>query len=38
MQKISKNLPSGHHDTTLSGSIFATKAGINNHKKTLVKQ
>jgi len=37
MQKIAKNLPSGHHCTTLSGYIFATKAHIDNWKK-LVKQ
>jgi len=36
-QKIAKNLPSGHHRTTLSGYIFATKARIDNRKK-LVKQ
>jgi len=36
-QKIAKNLPSGHHYTTLSGYIFANKACINNQKK-LVKQ
>jgi len=34
MQKIAKNLPSGHHRTTLSGSSFATKAHIDNRKKT----
>jgi len=32
-----KNSPSGHHCTTMSGYIFATKARINNRKK-LVKQ
>jgi len=32
-----KKLPSGHHRTTLSGYIFATKACLNNRKK-LVKQ
>jgi len=37
-QKIAKNSPSGHHHTTLSGYIFATKARINNQKKKLVKQ
>jgi len=31
-----KNLPSGHHRTTLSGYIFATKAHINNRKKNLL--
>jgi len=35
--KISKNSPSAHHRTTLSGYIIATKAHINN-RKTLVKQ
>ena len=35
--KIVTNLPSGHHRTTLSGYIFATKARIDNGKK-LVKQ
>ena len=35
-QKIAKNLPSGHHCTTLSGYIFATKARINNRKKSLL--
>ena len=34
-QKIVKNLPSGHHRTTLSGYIFATKARIDNRKKLL---
>jgi len=37
MQKIAKNLPSGHHRTTLSGYTFVTKARIDNRKK-LVKQ
>ena len=36
--KIAKNSPSGHHCTTLSGYIFATKACIDNRKKELVKQ
>jgi len=36
-QKLTKKSPSGHHHTTLSGYIFATKAHIDNHKK-LVKQ
>ena len=36
-RKIAKNLPSGHHRTTLSGYVFATKARIDNQKK-LVKQ
>jgi len=31
--KIAKNSPSGHHRTTLSGYIFATKAHIDNRKK-----
>jgi len=35
--QIAKKSPSGHHRTTLSGYIFATKAGIDNRKK-LVKQ
>jgi len=29
-----KKSPSAHHRTTLSGYIFATKAHINNRKKT----
>jgi len=37
MQKISKNSPSGHHRTTLSGYIFVTKARINNREKNLLK-
>jgi len=37
-KKIAKNLPSGHHRTTLSGYILATKARIDNLKKKLVKQ
>jgi len=36
-QRITRNLPSAHHRTTLSGYIFATKAHIDNQKK-LVKQ
>jgi len=32
-KKIAKDSPSGHHRTTLSGCIFATKARINNRKK-----
>jgi len=36
-QKITKNSQSGHHRTTLSGYIFATKARIDIWKK-LVKQ
>jgi len=31
-----KKSPSGHHRTTLSGYIFATKACINNRKKNLL--
>jgi len=34
-QKIAKNLASGHHRTTLTGYIFATKAPIDNRKKLL---
>jgi len=30
---IRQNLPSGHHRTTLSGCIFATKTCIDNQKK-----
>jgi len=37
IQKIAKNLPSGHHRTTLSGHFFATKARIDNREK-LFKQ
>jgi len=33
-QKIAKKSPSGHHRTTLSGYIFATKAHIDNRKKS----
>jgi len=36
--KIAKNLPPGHHRTTLSGNIFATKAYIDNWKKTVKEQ
>jgi len=35
MQKIAKKSPSGHHCTTLSGYIFATKAFIDNRKNLL---
>ena len=35
-QKIAKKSPSGHHRTTLSGYIFATKARIDNRKKNLL--
>ena len=31
-----QKLPSGHHRTTLSGYIFATKAWIDNQKKNLL--
>jgi len=34
-QKITKNSPSAHHRTTLSGHIFKTKAHIDNQKKTV---
>jgi len=34
-QKLAKKSPSGHHNTTLSGYIFATKARIDNQKKNL---
>jgi len=33
-QKSSQKSPFGHHRTTLSGYIFATKARIDNRKKT----
>jgi len=36
--KIAKNSPSGHHRTTYSGYILATKARIDNRGKKLVKQ
>jgi len=32
--KVAKKSPSGHHRTTLSGYILATKARIDNRKKT----
>ena len=35
MQKVAKHTPSGHHHTTLSGYIFATKARIDNRKKLV---
>ena len=38
MQKSHQKLQSGHHRTTLSGYMFATKAHIDNRKKKLVKQ
>jgi len=34
-KKIAKNSPSGHHRTTLSGCIFATKAYVANLKTVL---
>jgi len=36
MQNIAKNLPPGHHCTTLLGCIFATKACIDNRKENLL--
>jgi len=35
-QKVVKKSPSGHHCTTLSAYIFATKARIDNQKKNLL--
>jgi len=35
-QKSCQKSPSGHHPTTLSGYIFATKACIDNRKKNLL--
>ena len=35
--KSRQKLPIGHHRTTLSGYMFATKACIDNQKKKLVK-
>jgi len=35
IQNIAKNSPPGHHRTTLSGYIFATKARIDNRKNVL---
>jgi len=35
-QKLVKKSPSGHHHTTLSGYISATKARIDNRKKNLL--
>ena len=37
-QKIAKKSPSGHHRTTLSGYIFATKALIGNRTKPFKQQ
>jgi len=36
MQKSRQKSPSGHHRTTWSGYIFATKARIDNPKKNLL--
>jgi len=33
--KVAKKSPSGHHRTTLSGYVFATKSRIDNRKKRL---
>ena len=35
-QQIAQKSPSGHHRTTLSGYIFATKVRIDNRKKNLL--
>jgi len=35
IQNIAKNSPSGHHRTTLSGYIVATKSYIDNRKKSV---
>ena len=35
-QKSRQKSPSGHHRTTLSGYIFATKAHVENRKKNLL--
>jgi len=35
-QKSRQKSPSGHHRTTLSGYVFATKAHIDNRKKNLL--
>ena len=37
-RKNRQNSPSGHHRTTFSGCIFATKARIDNRKKTIKQQ
>ena len=37
-EKWRKKSPSGHHQTTLTGYIFATEACIDNRKKKFVKQ
>jgi len=36
--KIAKKSPSGHHRTTLSGYVFATKARIDSRKKLVKEQ
>jgi len=36
--KVTKNLASGHHHTTLSGYIFATKACIDNRMIIIQQQ
>jgi len=38
MQKSRQKSPSGHHRTTLSGYIFATKAHIDNRKNLATQQ
>jgi len=38
MQKSHQKSQSGHHPTTLSGYIFATKARIDNQKKRVKQQ
>ena len=38
MQKSRQKSPSGHHRTTSSGYIFATKARIDNRKKVVKQQ
>jgi len=35
MQKSRQKSPSGHHRTNLWGYVFATKARIDNRKKTF---
>jgi len=37
-KKSPKNSPPGHHRTTLSGYVFATKARIDDRKKTVKQQ
>jgi len=36
VKKVAQKSPSGHHRTTLSCYIFATKARIDNRKKSLL--